>query len=118
LYELHQKRQIIAGLESQKQAMVSALWSNSAYDDGKNTRQRAIADIENSYSEALLSVERALGTSPIPEEEKLDKDNPFFQAAERGLQKVDKRVAQMTGKAQPEDKEKDPIDYMKELDQA
>lgn len=97
---MHQKRQIIAGLESQKQTMVAALWSNSAYDDGKQTRSKAIADIENSYADALEAVERALGNNPfVAEEEKLEKNNPFFQAAERGLQKVDQRAARVKGGA-------------------
>jgi hypothetical protein len=116
---LHQKRQIIAGLEAQKQAMVAALWSNSNYDDGKGTRTKAIRDIEESYAEALVAIERALGSGYVSEEEKLEKENPFFQAAERGLQKVDKRVERMKGNREPtDDQSDDPHEYMKDLDQS
>lgn len=101
--------------------MVAALWSNSNYDDGKGTRTKAIRDIEESYADALEAVERALGSSRVPEEEKLEKDNPFFQAAERGLQKVDKRVERMKGNrdSSADDQSEDEDSHFKmDLDQS
>jgi hypothetical protein len=112
---LHQRRQIVAGLESQKQAMVAALWSNSAYDDGKDTRNKVIREIEESYAGALKAVDLGMGFGVVPEEEKLDKDNPFFAAAERGLQKVDKYIASAKGGKAPEKPKED--DYTA-IDQA
>lgn len=53
--------------------MVSGLWSNSNYDDNKNTRKRALDDIEYSYQEILLQIYGKIKEQRI-------EDNPFFAA--------------------------------------
>jgi hypothetical protein len=115
---LHQKQQIIAGLESQKQAMVAALWSNSNYDDDKNTRSKAIRDIELSYSDAIEAVEHALGAAPVTEEQKLSESNEFFAAAERGLQKIERRVMEHRKKTGNQSEYKEERDFSESIDQS
>lgn len=93
--------------------MVSALWSNSAFDeaDDKNARQGAISRIESGYEEALQAIANA-SPGEQEEEEQIDKNNPFFAAAERGMKKFDDQVA--IAKPITEDE----MDYLKGLDQA
>lgn len=101
----------------QKQSMVAALWSNSNWDDDKDNkghRKRAIEGIEENYREAIEAVELAMSTRPVEEEEKMDDNNPFFAAAERGLQKIETAYS---GKPIPKDPDEE-INYMKGLDQA
>jgi hypothetical protein len=98
--------------------MVAALWSNPNYDDKEHTRTKAIRDIEESYADALMSVERALGNAQVAEEDKLDKTNPFFAAAERGLQKIDKHIERVKGRKPQEKSEEDPNKYIRDLDQS
>lgn len=95
--------------------MVAALWSNSNWDDDKGSRKKAIADIESNYKEAIEAVELALSTRTVQEDEKLNDDNPFFAAAERGLSRVETEY-KGSGASLPEPS-KDEIDYMKGLDQ-
>lgn len=94
--------------------MVAALWSNANYDDDKGTRTKAIRDIEGSYSEALEAVELALGSTPVREEQKLSETNEFFAAAERGLQKIERRVKESGVKIS---NRKDDQDYTEGIDQ-
>jgi hypothetical protein len=92
--------------------MVAALWSNSNFDDDKGTRKKAIADIEQNYQDALEAIELSLRPqSVIEEEDKLTDDNPFFAAAERGLQRMETKAG-----IRKEDKP-EPMNYMKGLDQ-
>lgn len=109
-YLLHQKRQIVAGLERQKVEMVAALWSNSNWDDGKDSRKNAIADIESSYEEALRKIE-SIGKPIQDDGEQIDKDNPFFAAAERGIQKLEDKYGHLVKN------EAEEINYMEGLDQ-
>lgn len=64
--------------------MIAALWSNSNYDDDKGTRQKALEEIEENFEEAMQIV--LYGGH---QEEEIDKENPFFAAAERGLAKIE-----------------------------
>lgn len=67
--------------------MIAALWSNSNWDDDKQTRQNAIAELEEHYDEA---VQRILGTGAEPEEEaEIEDKYGFFAAGERGLKKIE-----------------------------
>jgi hypothetical protein len=77
------KRQLIESLERRKDSMIASLWSNSNYDDDKGTRRQAIEELEENFEEAKNFV--LFG----PEEEiEIAEDNEFFNAAERGLQKI------------------------------
>lgn len=113
-YVRFQKRQVIEGLERQKNDMVAALWSNSTWDDKKGTRATAIEQIEEQYAEATRKI-KASGTQKQDEEE-IDPNNPFFAASERGVAKVEQRM----GYAPTDDdseKETKEVDYMNGLDQ-
>lgn len=117
LFELHQKRILLKGLDEQKNTMVGALWSNSNWDDTKEVkghRQRMIQSIEEQHKEAVEIIEKALGVGEVPEDDKIDKDNPFFAASERGLKKIDQVIEKRGIKV---DKDADKIDYMQDLDQ-
>jgi hypothetical protein len=54
--------------------MISGLWSNSNWDDEKQTRRRALLEIEESFKEAVINVynKRVKEIS--------FKDDPFFAA--------------------------------------
>jgi hypothetical protein len=98
--------------------MVSALWSNSNYDDDKGTRKKVIAEINDSYEESIDAVKAAFQPRELPEDEKLKDENPFFAAADRGLAKVDARIRKLKGiSEEPPEEKPEPIDYMKGLDQ-
>ena len=73
-------------LEKRKDGMIAALWANSNYDDDKGTRRNAIEEIEGNFEEAVRTI---MTGRPEEEEAEIDKDNPFFQAAERGLAKLE-----------------------------
>jgi hypothetical protein len=92
-YASFQKRKVIAGLERQKSEMIAALWSNSNFDDDKGSRKKAIEQIESSYEESLEKI--ASITSGQEPEEEIDSDNPFFAAAARGMDKLEKRVGHL-----------------------
>jgi hypothetical protein len=97
--------------------MVAALWSNSAWDeDNTGARGKAIRDLEVSHEQAVESIEKAFSKDFVKEEEKLSKDNPFFAAAERGLERVEREYKKKRGDAKP--KVEEAPDYMKDLDQA
>lgn len=68
--------------------MIAALWSNSGFEgqEGGQARNKAIADIESNYEEAVYAI--LAGGQPGEEEEKIDQDNPFWQAAKKGQDKI------------------------------
>jgi len=73
------KRKSIEEAFQVKNAMISGLWSNSNWDDGKDTRQKALRDIEESYQNSIRQIyqqaeERASRTG------KIDYEDPFFAA--------------------------------------
>lgn len=61
-------------MEARKLAIITGLYANTNYDDGKQTRTRAIHDMEDNFREAIISL-----YDPETKEEDLDKD-PFFEA--------------------------------------
>lgn len=75
LYEAHLKRKAVESAEATKNAMVSGLWGNSNFDDDKNTRKKALIEIENSYNEAVLNVYNKKKQVEID-----FKEDPFFAA--------------------------------------
>lgn len=54
--------------------MIAGVWANSNLDDGKDTRNKMLAEIENNYKNAAQLI---YGDG---EEDKIDKSNPFFAA--------------------------------------
>lgn len=53
MFEAFMKRRAVDEAREVKNAMISGLWSNSNYDDNKNTRKKALKDIEENYQEAI-----------------------------------------------------------------
>jgi hypothetical protein len=80
------RRKLIETLERRKEMMIASLWANSGFEgqEGANARRDAIEELEENYEEA---VENILGGTSESEPD-IDKSNPFFAAAERGLAKV------------------------------
>lgn len=76
------KRQAVEDITRQKHLMVAALYSNSNWDDGKDTRSRALKGIEESFNRAMEMV-----YDPPPEVEEIDWDNPFWAAAKRAYER-------------------------------
>jgi len=76
MYEAHVKREAVERLTDVKNAMVAGLWANSNLDDGKNTRQKMLQDIEETFSSALHEIY----TGRTPEVDVDLKNDPFFAA--------------------------------------
>ena len=74
MFEAFMKRKAVDEAREVKNAMISGLWSNSNYDDNKNTRQKALKDIEENYQEAIRIIYNGA------EEYEIDLDQPFFAA--------------------------------------
>jgi hypothetical protein len=53
MFEAFMKRRAVDHAKEVKNAMISGLWSNSNYDDDKNTRKKALEDIDNTYQETI-----------------------------------------------------------------
>jgi len=53
MFEAFMRRKAVEEAKELKNAMISGLWSNSNYDDDKNTRKKALEDIDNNYQEAI-----------------------------------------------------------------
>jgi hypothetical protein len=68
------KRRAVDEARDVKNAMVSGLWANSNYDDNKNTRSKALKDIENNYQEAINIIYNGV------ESYEVDMDQPFWAA--------------------------------------
>ena len=66
--------------------MIAALWANSGFEgqEGANLRTQAIEQLEENCAEVTMAILSG-GTG---EEEEIDKDNPFFAAAERGMERI------------------------------
>lgn len=74
-YEAHLKRKAVEEASETKNAMISGLWANEGFNDDKNTRKKALIEIENSYQEAVLNVYNKERQVEIE-----FKDDPFFAA--------------------------------------
>jgi hypothetical protein len=82
------KRKVVETLEGRKDQMISALWSNSNYDDDKGTRQKAIEEIEANFQSAISQII----SNETSAEEEIDESNPFFVAAKKSQQKLFEQV--------------------------
>lgn len=85
------RRELIENLERRKDMMIAALWSNSGFEgnEGAQARNNAISDIESNYEEAVYAI--LAGSTPGEQEEELiDESNPFWQAAKKGQEKIQK----------------------------
>ncbi len=76
MFEAFMKRRAVDEAREVKNAMISGLWSNSNYDDNKNTRSKALKDIENNYQEAINIIYNGVDSYEI------DMDQPFWAAME------------------------------------
>lgn len=108
------KRQLIESLETRKDRMIAALWSNSNWDDDKGSRKDAIEEIEENFEEATEMI--LLGIGPQEEEVEIDEDNPFFAAAKRGVEKI-QAPRNDEGSGTVEDVVKSQSEYTKFIDQ-
>ena len=59
--------------------MISGLWANTNYDDEKNSRQKALTTIEESYQEAINNIYNGSIKSDEEYKKELDQD-PLFAA--------------------------------------
>ena len=70
--------------------MVSALWSNSNYDDDKGTRKEALETVEQQFKEAREIIYGRKSAAQIEEDKPFDENDPFMRPAldaMRGLEK-------------------------------
>lgn len=77
MFEAFMRRKAVDEAREVKNAMISGLWSNSNYDDNKNTRLKALKDIENNYQEAINIIYNG------EESYEIDMDQPFWAAIDR-----------------------------------
>ena len=77
MFEAFMKRKAVDEARELKHAMISGLWSNSNYDDNKDTRKKALQDIENNYQEAINIIYNGVDSYEV------DMDQPFWAAIER-----------------------------------
>lgn len=56
MYLAHSKRVAVDRATGVRDAMISGMWSNSNLDDGKDTRSKALLEIEESYQNTLISI--------------------------------------------------------------
>lgn len=104
-YEAYMKRRLVETLERRKEGMITALWSNSNYDDDKGTRKQIVEDIEEEFKQMVLMVQTG-----IKPEDEIDQDNPFFAAAREGVKKLE-------APRNDEGTVREVIDYSKGIDQ-
>jgi hypothetical protein len=111
-YEAFTKRQVVEVLEGRKNAMISALWSNSNWDDDKGTRASAIEELEANLEEALFAI-----FNGVDEEEDIEisEDNPFFASTRKAMD----QVIASTGDFMVDDDTsvRDVAEYSKHIDQ-
>lgn len=69
------KRKAVEDAARTKEAMISGLWGNANFDDDKNTRRKALVEIENSFQEVVLNVYNKERQKEIE-----FKEDPFFAA--------------------------------------
>ena len=80
-YIAYQKREAVDSIVKHKADMVSALYSNSAYEEDAEARTKAIESLEENCSEAIQIVYNG-----FVEEDPLTTDaNPFIAASKRSL---------------------------------
>lgn len=80
MYEAHSQRMAVVRVGELRNAMVSGVWSNSNYDDEKNTRETLLKRIDEFYDHAM----RTIYKDPNLHVEAIDYDNdPFFAAMKR-----------------------------------
>lgn len=58
--------------------MISGLWSNSNYDDGKNTRRDALLNIEKMFNDTIYLIYN--GVNRDEEADQKMHNDPFFAA--------------------------------------
>lgn len=86
-------------------AMISGVWSNSNWDGdkGENPRQKFIEELEDNVNDKIASI---YGMAKKNDEYEIDRDDPFWAAMYRGLEKqhgtalptkdeVDRAIAEM-----------------------
>lgn len=79
------KRHLVETIESRKDSMIAALWSNSNYDDDKGSRKTAIEELESNFDETVKAIMFGV---PDDEDEQVDESNPFWGASKRGVEKI------------------------------
>lgn len=74
MFEAFMRRKAVEEAREVKNAMTSGLWANSNYDDGKNTRTRALQDIEETFQKTIRIIYNQ------QEEFEVNYDQPLFSA--------------------------------------
>lgn len=76
MYEAYLKRVAVREATQIKHAMISGVWSNTNFDDEKNSRTKALQQIEEQHQETIRQI-----YSRIDREEQIAfESDPFFAA--------------------------------------
>lgn len=88
-WESHQKRIIVDELKARKISMMNAIYANSNYDGQENqgVREKIVEGLESQFTDAVANLYRGPGPTQAEIEDKEMKENPFFQAMERGMER-------------------------------
>jgi hypothetical protein len=76
MLEAHAKREVVAMATDVKNFMISGLWSNSNYDDGKQTRKRAIDEINENHQNLIMDLYGKMNKAS----KDVTETHPFFTA--------------------------------------
>lgn len=86
------KRRLLEQLETRKEQMIAALWSNPNFDgakEGENPRIEAIEALEQQYADVAQRIIDGTIDRREEEEEEIDyENNPFWKASKRGVEKI------------------------------
>lgn len=116
-YEKFIERELIERLENRRDQMISAIWSNSVYDEHEQAdRTKVIEEIDRKFDEAV----QFLRGEVVVDQEEIDyQNNPFFAKAKEGLdKKVPPRTddPSLTANQLTED-EREVMEMLRTLDQ-
>ncbi len=121
-YGAAQKRTLIESLQSRKEAMIAALWSNSNYDSQKEgedaPRQEMIENIEESYNRVIEKIVLGKPLKDTKPKSERPPDDPFgfFAAGRRGEERIYGKIKEQNIGDRTVHDVIEPNDY-KELDQ-
>lgn len=76
-------------MRERKISMINAIYSNSNYDgdENKGIREKIVENLEDQFIEAVQNLYRGPGPTKAEIEAKKMKENPFFQAMDRGMKR-------------------------------
>ena len=93
-YDSHSKRLAAERVIELKHAMITGVWGNSNYDDGKDSRTELLRSIDDFAEKAINQIYASEPSGEYVEE--VDMNNPFFAAMKvPKLETMDQQVGEL-----------------------